>query len=43
VRVAVRRIADLGALLDEVVTAGANQINNVTFAVNEAKSFDFYI
>ena len=40
VRVAVRRIADLGALLDEVVTAGANQINNVTFAVNEAKSFE---
>ena len=40
VRVAVRRIADLGTLLDEVVTAGANQINNVTFAVNEAKSFD---
>ncbi len=40
VRVAVRRIADLGTLLDEVVTAGANQINNVTFAVNEAKSFE---
>ena len=40
VRVTVRRIADLGTLLDEVVTAGANQINNVTFAVNEAKSFD---
>lgn len=40
VRVAVRRIADLGALLDEVVTAGANQINDVTFAVNEAKSFE---
>ena len=40
VRVAVRRIADLGTLLDEVVTAGANQINSVTFAVNEAKSFD---
>jgi len=40
VRVAVRRIADLGALLDEVVTAGANQINNVTFAVNETQSFD---
>ncbi len=40
VRVAVRRIADLGALLDEVVIAGANQINDVTFAVNEAKSFE---
>ncbi len=40
VRVAVRRIADLGTLLDEVVTAGANQINDVTFAVNEAKSFE---
>ncbi len=40
VRVAVRRIADLGTLLDEVVTAGANQINGVTFAVNEAKSFE---
>ncbi len=40
VRVAVRRIADLGALLDKVVAAGANQINDVTFAINEAKSFE---
>ena len=40
VRVVVRSIADLGALLDKVVTAGANQINNVTFAINEAQSFE---
>lgn len=37
VRVAVRRIAELGALLDEVVTAGANQINAVTFDIDEAE------
>ncbi len=40
VRVAVHSIADLGALLDEVVTAGANQINGVAFAINEVKSFE---
>ena len=40
VRVVVRSIADLGALLDKVVTAGANQINDVTFAINEAQSFE---
>ncbi len=40
VRVVVRRIVDLGALLDKVVTAGANQINDVTFAINEAQSFE---
>ena len=40
VRVAVHSIADLGSLLDEVVTAGANQINGVAFAINEAKSFE---
>jgi uncharacterized protein YggE len=40
VRVAVRGIANLGAILDRVVTAGANQINDVTFAINEAKSLE---
>ncbi len=40
VRVVVRSIADLGALLDKVVTAGANQINDVTFAINDAKLFE---
>ena len=40
VRVDVHSIADLGALLDEVVTAGANQINGVTFAIDEARSFE---
>ena len=40
VQVAVHSIADLGALLDEVVTAGANQINGVTFAINQARSFE---
>ena len=38
VRIAVRRIEDLGALLDRVVTAGANQINQVTFEIDEAES-----
>ncbi len=40
VRVVVRSIADLGALLDKVVTAGANQINDVSFAIDEARSFE---
>ncbi|MFQ5983555.1 MAG: SIMPL domain-containing protein [Woeseiaceae bacterium] len=38
VRIAVRRIEDLGAVLDHVVTAGANQINQVTFELDEAES-----
>lgn len=38
VRIAVRKIADLGAVLDKVVTAGANQINQVTFEIDEAES-----
>ncbi len=38
VRVAVRRIEEVGALLDRVVTAGANQINQVTFEIDEAES-----
>jgi uncharacterized protein YggE len=38
VRIAVRQIDDLGALLDRVVTAGANQINQVTFEIGEADS-----
>jgi uncharacterized protein YggE len=37
-RIAVRRIADLGELLDEVVSAGANQINGVTFEIADAES-----
>lgn len=38
VRVAVRRIADLGKLLDEVVAAGSNQVNQVGFDIDEAAS-----
>lgn len=38
VRIAVRKIADLGAILDDVVTAGANQINQVTFEIDEAEA-----
>jgi uncharacterized protein YggE len=37
VRIAVRRIDELGALLDKVVTAGANQINQITFEIDEAE------
>lgn len=36
--VAVRQITDLGALLDDAVTAGANQIYDVTFAISDAES-----
>ena len=39
VRVAVRRIDDLGKLLDAVVTAGSNQINEVGFEIDEVESF----
>jgi uncharacterized protein YggE len=38
VRIAVRKIADLGAILDRVVAAGANQINGVTFEIDAAES-----
>ena len=37
VRIAVRRIEDLGALLDKVVSAGANQINQVSFEIDEGE------
>lgn len=38
VRVAVRRLEDLGKLLDEVVSAGSNQVNGVMFEIAEASS-----
>jgi uncharacterized protein YggE len=40
VRVAVRRLDGLGALLDEVVSAGSNQINGVMFEIAEAASLE---
>jgi uncharacterized protein YggE len=35
VRIAVRRIEDLGALLDGVIAAGSNEINDVRFDIDE--------
>ncbi len=40
VRVAVRRLEDLGALLDEVVSAGSNQVNGVMFEIAEVASLE---
>lgn len=40
VSVAVRRLDDLGALLDEVVSAGSNQINGVMFEIAELASLE---
>ncbi len=40
VRVAVRRLEDLGKLLDEVVSAGSNQINEVIFDIDEVTALE---
>jgi uncharacterized protein YggE len=40
VRVAVRRIEDLGDLLDDVVTSGSNQINEVSFDIDEVAALE---
>lgn len=40
VRIAVRRIEDLGALLDELVSAGSNQINDVRFDIDEVSAHE---
>jgi uncharacterized protein YggE len=37
VTVVVRELADLGAVLDQAVTVGANQVSGVTFAVDDPK------
>lgn len=40
VRVAVRRIEDLGKLLDDVVSSGSNQINDVQFDIAEVTALE---
>jgi uncharacterized protein YggE len=40
VRIAVRNIEDLGALLDELVSAGSNQINDVRFDIDEVAAHE---
>lgn len=40
VRIVVRRIEDLGALIDAVVATGSNQINAVTFEIDQAESIE---